>query len=86
MTTAVPTFALLELLATLVPDPLELRAELFHLEGLQSIHLLFLLQQLLLLARLPLLTRLLAGCVLSSNERVEVTRMASNLCRSSVVA
>ena len=75
------TFALVELLAAFVSNTLELRAELLHFERLEPVHLFFLLQQLLLLARLALLTRLFPRCVLASDEVWEVTRMAGYLSR-----
>ena len=62
------TFVVVELLPTLVPDPLELCAELLHLQRLEALDLLPLAQQLLLLTCLALLASLLSRRVFSTDE------------------
>ena len=62
------TFAVVELLPALVPDPLELCAELFHLQCLEALDFLPLAQQLLLLTCLALLASLLSRRVFATDE------------------
>ena len=78
------TFALLETLPALVPDALELRAELLELERLEPLDLLALAEELFFLACLALLARLLPARVLAAHERGQVARVPHDLCRTPV--